>query len=115
MNDTNTQIIRNSWQRLNSRINDFSLENDLRRKWTTLGNEISFAGVTQIYKYYKKSLSKEKIEEILSTIPTYSKFKEKRKSNRHNPIFVYYKHQMWGIDLMYVKNGNLGTMAFNFC
>ena len=41
--------------------------------------------------------------EILRTIPTYSRYKEKRRPNTHNPIFVYNKHQIWTINLMFVR------------
>ena len=101
----NADIIRNAWGdiMLQSNIENDNLEQDLRRKWSQLGNKISFAGASKIYKFYKGKISKGRIEEILSTIPTYSRYKEKRRPNTYNPIFVYYKHQIWSIDLMYVR------------
>ena len=63
-------------------------EDELVRKWGRLGNEISFAGTSTIYKHFKGRLSRKRIEEVLSTIPTYSKYKEKRMPVIHNPIHL---------------------------
>ena len=63
------------------------LEDELMRKWGRLGNEISFAGTSTIYKHFKGRLSRKRIEEVLSTIPTYSKYKEKKKTNCSQSYF----------------------------
>ena len=104
MERSNANIIQNAFESMMTHHNrgNASFEEELKRKWSRLGNEISFAGVSAIYKYFKGGLPKKRIEEILSTIETYSKYKEKRRPNLHNPFFIYYKHQIWGIDLMYV-------------
>ena len=57
-------------------VNAEILENDLKKKWNTLGNAISYAGITKIYKYYGKQLSKDRIERVLFSISTYTKHKE---------------------------------------
>ena len=105
MTGSNADIIRNAWNDIILHLdsNNDKLEQKLKTNWVNLGNEISFAGVSKIYNYFKGKLSRKRIEEILREIPTYSRFKEKRKSNFHNPIFVYYKHQIWSLDLMYVQ------------
>ena len=81
-----------------------SLQNDLKIKWTTIGSPIAFAGISKIYDHYNKQISKIKIENILSTFPTYTKYTEAKKLNRHNPFFIYYKHQQWQLDLIYISN-----------
>ena len=104
MTRSNADIIRSAWNDIILHLdsNNDRLEQELKKNWVRLGNEISFAGVSKIYNYFKGKLSRKRIEEILTEIPTYSRYKEKRKSNFHNPIFIYYKHQIWSLDLMYV-------------
>jgi len=77
---------------------------DLYSKWITLGTPISFGGVTKIYEHYKKRKPKREIEHILSSIPTYSKFKESKKPRFYNPVFIYHRHQQWQIDLTYIAD-----------
>ena len=91
MTRNNADNIRNAWENiiLHSNIENDNLEHDLRRKLSKLGNNISFAGTSKIYKFYKGKISKGRIEDILSTIPAYSRYKEKRRPNTHNTIFVY--------------------------
>ena len=105
MERTNAVMIHDAWGRMFLHLNQahMGLEDELMRKWSSLGNEITFASTSTIYNHFKGRLSRKRIEEVLSTIPTYSKYKEKRKPIVHNPIFVYYKHQIWGIDLMYMQ------------
>lgn len=79
------------------------MEAELKRKWSSLGNEISFAGTSAIYNYFKGKLTKRRIQEVLSTISTYSKYKGKRRPSLHNSFFIYYPHQIWGIDLVHVQ------------
>lgn len=79
-----------------------NLEFDLRHKWSTLGSPIAFSGISKIYEYYNKRISKKEIERILSTIPTYTKYKQRKRSNLHNPFFIYYLHQQWQIDVTYI-------------
>ena len=81
---------------------DNNLEFDLRQKWSTLGSPIAYGGISKIYEYYNKKISKKEIERILSTIPSYTKFKQRKKSNLHNPFFIYYRHQQWQIDITYI-------------
>ena len=55
-----------------------NLEFDLRQKWSTLGSPIAYGGISKIYEYYNKKISKKEIERILSTIPSYTKFKQRK-------------------------------------
>jgi len=92
------------WRKGNSNIsfdNEDDLRNDLRKKWKTVGSPIAFAGISKIYKYYQKHLTKKQIEHILQSIPVYSKFKEVKKARLYNPFFIYYLHQQWQLDIMY--------------
>jgi len=52
------------------------LSHSLKEKWKTIGSPIAFAGISKIYNYYNKQISKNEIEQILSTFPTYTKHKE---------------------------------------
>jgi len=77
---------------------------DIYSKWVSLGTPISFGGVTKIYEHYKKRKPKREIEYILSSIPTYSKFKESKKPRFYNPVFIYQRHQQWQLDLTYIAD-----------
>ena len=80
---------------------DNDITQDIRKNWTQLSSPIAFAGVTKIYNHYKEQISTKEIEHILSTIPTYTKYKQRKKSKLHNPFFLYYLHQQWQIDIIY--------------
>ena len=56
------------------------LSHNLKEKWKTIGSPIAFAGISKIYNYYNKQISKKEIEHILSTFPTYTKYKEAKKN-----------------------------------
>ena len=85
-------------------VNVGSLEDDLNRKWSTLGNAISYAGITKVYKYYGKQLSKDRIERVLSSISTYTKHKEVKSPRSYNPFFIYFKRHQWQLDITYVNS-----------
>ena len=55
------------------------LSHNLKEKWKTIGSPIAFAGISKIYNYYNKQISKKEIEHILSTFPTYTKYTEAKK------------------------------------
>ena len=55
------------------------LSHSLKEKWKTIGSPIAFAGISKIYNYYNKQISKKEIEQIQSTVPTYTKYKEAKK------------------------------------
>ena len=80
------------------------LSHNLKEKWKTIGSPIAFAGISKIYNYYNKQISKKEIEHILSTFPTYTKYKEAKKIKIYNPFLLYYKHQQWQLDLIYISN-----------
>ena len=58
------------------RLDSCMLRHNLKEKWRTIGSPIAFAGISKIYNYYNKQISKKEIEHILSTFPTYTKYKE---------------------------------------
>ena len=92
-----------NFERIFNDGSDDYIEYDLRQKWSTLGSPISFSGVSKIYNYYNKKISRKEIERILSGIPTYTKYKQRKKSRLHNPFFIYYVHQQWQIDVTYIS------------
>lgn len=81
-----------------------NLKHDLKVKWRLVGSPIAFAGISKIYNYYNKQISKKEIEHILSTFPTYTRYKEVKKIKKHNPYLLYYKHQQWQLDLIYISD-----------
>ena len=72
---------------------------DLYSKWISLGTPVSFGGVSKIYEHYNKEKRKSDIENILSSIPTYTKYREPKKPRFYNPVFIYHRHQQWQLDL----------------
>ena len=62
-------------------------ENDLRLNYKTPGHPIAFSGITNIYNYYKRKLSQNKIKEILSTIESYTLHKGFRSAQRNSKWF----------------------------
>ena len=91
------------YERVSTDIDHVDLEEDLRQNWVKLGSPISFAGITKIYHYYNKQIKIKDIERILSSIPTYSKFKQRKAIKVYNPFFIYNLHQQWQIDLTYLQ------------
>ena len=92
------------YERVSTDIDHIDLEEDLRQNWVKLGSPISFAGITKIYHYYNKQIKIKDIERILSSIPTYSKFKQRKAIKVYNPFFIYSLHQQWQIDLTYLQH-----------
>ena len=80
------------------------IEEDLKQNWVKLGSPISFAGISKIYHYYNKQIKIKDIERALSTIPTYSKFKQRKAIKVYNPSFIYNLHQQWQLDLTYLQH-----------
>lgn len=74
-------------------------ENDLRLNYKTPGHPIAFSGITNIYNYYKRKLSQNKIKEILSTIESYTLHKGFRSAQR-NPTYSHFKRYMFQMDLL---------------
>ena len=79
---------------------DNDITQDIRKNWTQLSSPIAFAGVTKIYNHYKQQISTKEIERILSTIPTYTKYKQRKNSKLHNPFFC----------IIYISNGKLTSL-----
>ena len=57
-----------------------NLKHDLKVKWRLVGSPIVFAGISKIYNYYNKQISKKEIEHIFSIFPTYTRYKEVEKT-----------------------------------
>ena len=55
------------------------LRHNTKENWRTIGSPIAFAGISKIYNYYNKQISKKEIEHILSTFSTYTRHKEAKK------------------------------------
>ena len=72
----------------------------LRQNYLNPRHAISFRGVSNIYNYYDGLLSKEDVEEALSTFKTYVTHKEIKKVPQFNPQFVYQKRQLVQVDLV---------------
>ena len=77
-----------------------------RNEWSKAGSPIAFAGISKIYEYYRKKgtpLSQIQIKKVLSSIPTYTKFKEYHLPRFWSPFFIYTIHQQWQLDICYVS------------
>lgn len=74
------------------------------QNWTNPGNDYAFSGISKIYNHYKGAKTLKEIENEMSEIRTYTLHKEKKPIRNYNPFFVYYKHQMWQSDLIYLPN-----------
>ena len=59
-------------------VDDNNLEFDLRQKWSTLGSLIAYGKISKTYEYYNKKICKKELKGILSPIPSYTKFKQKK-------------------------------------
>ena len=64
MTGSNADIIRNAWNDIILHLdsNNDRLEQKLKNNWVKLG-QISFAGVSKIYNYFKEKLSWKRIKE----------------------------------------------------
>ena len=74
-------------------------ENDLKINYNTPGHPIAFAGLNNIYKYYNRLLTNEKIKEILSSVESYTLHRGFR-SNQRNPTYSHFKRYMFQMDLV---------------
>lgn len=77
-------------------------ENDLKLHYSSPGHPIAYAGINNIYKYYNKKLSHEKIKDILSTIESYTLHRGFRSSQR-NPTYSHFKRYMFQMDLLDIQ------------
>lgn len=77
-------------------------ENDLKINYNTPGHPIAYSGVINIYNFYNKLLSVEKIKEILSSIESYTLHRGYRSSQR-NPSFSHFKRQHFQMDLIDIQ------------
>jgi hypothetical protein len=76
----------------------------LKNLWTSPNSEFAYSGVTKIKDFYKNEKKNINIENELAEIRTYSRHKEAKKIKKFNPFFVYFPHDMWQIDLMYLPD-----------
>ena len=77
-------------------------ENDLKLNYNTPGHPIAYSGVKNIYNYYNRLLSLEKIKEILSSFESYTLHRGFRTSQR-NPTFSHFKRQHFQMDLVDIQ------------
>ena len=77
-------------------------ENDLNTNYKTPGHPIAFGGINNIYKYYNRLLSQQKIKNILSSIESYTLHRGFR-SNQRNPTYSHFKRYMFQMDLIDIQ------------
>lgn len=76
---------------------------DLKESYARAGHPIAFAGIQNIYRYYRPYLSVEDIEGALSEIESYTLHKEFH-SQQRNPSYSHYKRYQFQCDLVDVRN-----------
>jgi hypothetical protein len=76
---------------------------NLESKYTTPGHPMLFAGIDNIYQYYRKIIPKSEIEKFLSQLTTYTEHKEFHRSQR-NPSFSHFKRYQFQCDLVDIDN-----------
>lgn len=78
------------------------LEADLKENYIKPGHPIAFAGIQQIYNFYRKRIPIKKIQSILSGIESYTLHREFHKQLR-NTSFTHFKRYQFQIDLVEVQ------------
>lgn len=79
-----------------------SLKTNMAEKWNDPKNKGAFSGSTLFHKS-NPSLSQKKIkDEILPTIPTFQKFRGKKRPSVYNPYFVRKKRKVIQSDLLHM-------------
>jgi len=76
----------------------------LKNLWTSPNSEIAFSGISKIKDFYNIEKKNKDIENELAGIRTYTRHKEAKKIKKFNPFFVYFPHDMWQIDFMYLPD-----------
>lgn len=63
----------------------------------------AFSSINTVYQYYKPHVSREQVKNILSYIDTYTQKKQQRKVKLHAPFIVWFKRQVFQLDLIDVS------------
>ena len=86
---------------------------DRKINYTRPGHPIAYSGIDNIYNHYKKRISKEEIENFLSTNYSYTRHKETTKRNQ-NPTYKYFKRYQWQADLIDINNVSDKNNGYKF-
>jgi hypothetical protein len=76
---------------------------DLKNYYSSPGHPILFAGIENIYQYYRKLIPKNEIENFLSSLNTYTEHKEFHKGQR-NPSYSHFKRYQFQCDLVDIQH-----------
>ena len=71
--------------------------------YVTPGHPVAYGGRNILKKYYGDSLSERQIENILSSIHSYTLHREYHRPRGRNPFYIYYLRQMLQMDLIEMK------------
>ena len=76
----------------------------MKENWTNPISPVSFLGISRIHNFYKKKIKKNKIEEVLSSIDSWSLMKQGRVIKKHlNTFHTYHLHDFWMADSFQVS------------
>lgn len=74
----------------------------LKARYHQVSSPIAFSGVTKLYHFYRGLLSREDLEQFLSTSYTYTTKREFHKPFQKNPIFSYLPRQLVELGQLFV-------------
>lgn len=77
-------------------------EEDFKSNYTNAGHPIAFSGINNIYDYYKRLITKDKIKDILSSVESYTTHREYHKGQR-NPSYSHFKRYQFQMDLVDIQ------------
>lgn len=77
--------------------------NHLKDRYTSIGHPIAFSGVNKIYDYYRGALSREDIQNFLSSVENYTLHREFHQGQR-NPSYSHFKRYQFQCDLVDIQS-----------
>ena len=81
------------------------MSNDLTYNWSNSSKAVAFSGINLFLKENKDKTTKKTIKnEILPSIPTYQKFRNKKRPRIYNPYFVRSLLKVIHADLLHPKD-----------
>lgn len=80
----------------------FNAEQHLKLNYGDFQSPVSYLGISNIYRFYNRKLSKKQIIDILSQSETYTLMKRGKISKIFTPTISYFPHELFQADLVFV-------------